>query len=44
MLMRVPYGKDTVPVEAFNYEEDVDGTEHEQVSVGQRRLGAWRPA
>ena len=27
-LMRLPYGKDTVPVEAFNFEEDVDGTDH----------------
>jgi type VI secretion system protein ImpC len=27
-LARLPYGKETVPVEAFNYEEDVDGTDH----------------
>ena len=26
ILMRLPYGPDTVPVEAFNFEEDVDGT------------------
>ena len=29
VLMREPYGSATVPVEAFNYEERVDGTEHE---------------
>lgn len=29
MLLREPYGSATVPVEAFNYEERVDGTEHE---------------
>src|SRR5581483_2816382 len=28
ILMRLPYGKDTVPVEEFNYEEKVDGTDH----------------
>jgi type VI secretion system protein ImpC len=28
MLMREPYGKATVPVEAFDYEERVDGTDH----------------
>jgi type VI secretion system protein ImpC len=27
-LGRLPYGKDTKPVEAFNYEEKVDGTDH----------------
>jgi type VI secretion system protein ImpC len=27
-LGRLPYGKDTKPVEAFNYEEGVDGTDH----------------
>jgi type VI secretion system protein ImpC len=26
--MRLPYGKDNVPVEEFNYEEGVDGTDH----------------
>ena len=26
--MRLPYGTDTVPVEAFNFEENVDGTDH----------------
>jgi type VI secretion system protein ImpC len=28
ILMRLPYGKDNVPVEEFNYEEGVDGTDH----------------
>ena len=28
MLMRLPYGKDTKPIEGFNYEEGVDGTDH----------------
>jgi type VI secretion system protein ImpC len=27
-LARLPYGEDTVPVEAFNFEEDVDGKDH----------------
>jgi type VI secretion system protein ImpC len=28
VLIRQPYGMQTVPVEAFNYEEQVDGTDH----------------
>ena len=28
VLIRQPYGMATVPVEAFNYEEEVDGTDH----------------
>ncbi len=28
VLMRVPYGKETKPVDEFNYEEGVDGTDH----------------
>jgi len=28
VLARLPYGADTVPVEGFNFEEDVDGTDH----------------
>jgi type VI secretion system protein ImpC len=28
VLVREPYGSQTVPIEAFNYEERVDGTEH----------------
>ncbi|MBL0700372.1 MAG: type VI secretion system contractile sheath large subunit [Desulfosarcina sp.] len=26
-LMRLPYGKDNIPVESFDFEEDVDGTD-----------------
>ncbi len=28
MLLREPYGSATVPIDAFNYEEQVDGTDH----------------
>lgn len=28
ILMRLPYGKANVPVEAFDFEEEVDGTDH----------------
>lgn len=28
VLMRLPYGKDNVQVDAFSYEENVDGTDH----------------
>jgi type VI secretion system protein ImpC len=28
ILIRQPYGRDTVPVEDFDYEEQVDGTDH----------------
>jgi len=28
ILMRLPYGANTLPVEEFNYEEKVDGTDH----------------
>lgn len=38
MLLREPYGSNTVPVEAFNYEEEVDGTEHGQYLWGN---AAW---
>ncbi len=34
ILMRLPYGRDNVPVEAFNYEEGVDGTEHSKYLWG----------
>lgn len=34
ILMRLPYGKDNVPVEAFNYEEGVDGTDHSKYLWG----------
>jgi len=33
-LMRLPYGPDTVPVDAFNYKEDVDGREHNKYLWG----------
>jgi type VI secretion system protein ImpC len=38
MLLREPYGKDTVPIEAFNYEERVDGTDHSKYLWGN---AAW---
>lgn len=28
VLGRLPYGRDTIPVDEFNFEEDVDGTDH----------------
>ena len=28
VLIRLPYGPDTAPVETFNFKEDVDGTDH----------------
>lgn len=28
VLGRLPYGRETIPVEEFNFEEDVDGTNH----------------
>jgi len=34
VLMREPYGSATVPVEAFNYEERVDGTNHDHYCWG----------
>jgi len=34
ILMRLPYGKATTPVEAFNYEERVDGSDHEKYLWG----------
>jgi type VI secretion system protein ImpC len=38
MLLREPYGSETVPVEAFNYEEEVDGTNHDNYLWGN---SAW---
>jgi type VI secretion system protein ImpC len=38
MLMREPYGAATVPVEAFGYEEGVDGVDHEKYLWGN---AAW---
>jgi len=34
ILMRLPYGQANVPVEAFNYEEDVEGTVHNKYLWG----------
>jgi type VI secretion system protein ImpC len=34
ILMRLPYGKANVPVESFNYEEEVDGTDHSKYLWG----------
>jgi type VI secretion system protein ImpC len=34
ILMRLPYGQDNVPVEAFDYEEGVDGTDHSKYLWG----------
>ncbi len=34
ILMRLPYGQANVPVEGFNYEEDVDGTDHSKYLWG----------
>jgi type VI secretion system protein ImpC len=34
MLLREPYGAATVPVDAFNYEERVDGSDHERYLWG----------
>ena len=34
VLMRVPYGRDTAPVEGFNFEEGVDGTDHSKYLWG----------
>ena len=34
VLMRLPYGKDSRSVDGFNYEENVDGTEHNKYLWG----------
>lgn len=34
VLMRLPYGRETKPVDAFNYEEGVDGTDHKKYLWG----------
>jgi type VI secretion system protein ImpC len=34
VLMRLPYGKDTVPVEEFDFEENVDGRDHSKYLWG----------
>jgi type VI secretion system protein ImpC len=38
ILMRLPYGKDNVQIEGFNYEEAVDGTDHSKYLWGN---AAW---
>jgi type VI secretion system protein ImpC len=38
VLMRLPYGKETVEVDGFNYEEGVDGTDHSKYLWGN---AAW---
>ncbi len=40
ILMRLPYGPDTRPVEAFNFEEDVDGRDHKKYLWGNAAY-AW---
>ena len=42
ILMRLPYGKDTKPVEDFDYEEAVDGTDHSKYLWGNAAYGAGR--
>ena len=34
ILMRLPYGRETKPIDAFNYEEGVDGTDHKKYLWG----------
>jgi len=34
VLMRLPYGRETVPVESFNFEEDVDGRDNRKYLWG----------
>jgi type VI secretion system protein ImpC len=38
VLMRLPYGKDTKQIDAFNYEEGVDGSDHSKYLWGN---AAW---
>jgi type VI secretion system protein ImpC len=39
MLLREPFGSATVPIEAFNYEEQVDGTDHSKYLWGNAAWG-----
>ena len=39
ILMRLPYGPDTEPVEVFNYKEDVDGKDHAKYLWGNAAYG-----
>jgi type VI secretion system protein ImpC len=34
VLLRLPYGKDTTPVDTFDYEENVDGSDHSKYLWG----------
>jgi len=38
MMMRLPYGRDSHPIEAFDFQEGVDGTDHRKFLWGS---GAW---
>ncbi len=38
MMLRLPYGSETVPIEAFQYEEGVDGNHHDKYLWGN---AAW---
>jgi type VI secretion system protein ImpC len=42
VLMRVPYGRNNKPVDAFSYEEDVDGLTHEKYLWG-NAASRWEP-
>lgn len=39
ILMRDPYGRDTKPIEAFDYEENVDGKDHSKYLWGNAAYG-----
>jgi type VI secretion system protein ImpC len=39
ILLRLPYGQDTVPVDAFNFKEDVDGKDHSKYLWGNAAYG-----
>lgn len=41
ILLRLPYGKETIPVEGIDYEEDVEGAEHDKFLWGN---AAWAMA
>jgi len=42
ILMRLPYGRDTVPVDGFAYEEGVDGSDHSKYLWGNAAY-SWPP-
>ena len=44
VLMRLPYGKDTTPVEEFDYEENVDGRDHSKYLWGNAAYAFARTA